>query len=140
MESEFPARKEPKANKIKPNMKNLFLPFLSENFPKTGMKEASIKSDTSGTQITTLIGALRFMEITGSMKIKMPVSSGGTKFPMLTARSEDHLRRGETCIRLPTRVKMDVLKFFQILSTDCCFSTAFHIFLEVRWHGSTEIV
>jgi hypothetical protein len=88
---EFPARKDPIENNARPTMKNLCRPLLSDYRPKIGMKEASMRREISGTQMTTSIGAFRFIEITGRMKMRIPVSRGGTKFPRLIAKRESHL-------------------------------------------------
>src|SRR2546428_2585433 len=88
---EFPARREPTAKRSSPVMKNLLRPFLSEKFPKVGMKAASTRRETRGTQITMSTGALRLIEIVGSIRAMMPVSSGGTECARLITNSETHL-------------------------------------------------
>jgi len=61
------------------------------------MKAASTKSETRGTHITTSTGALRLIDIVGSIKAMMPVSRGGTEWARLITDSETHLPVLESC-------------------------------------------
>src|SRR5712692_4759235 len=55
------------------------------------MKAASIRRETSGTQMTTSTGALRLIDIVGSISAIMPVSRGGTECARLITDRETHL-------------------------------------------------
>src|SRR5512135_1161803 len=92
MVRELPERYAPIEKRARPRTKYRFLPWASEKRPKMGMNAAVMMREVRGTQSTTLIGAFRLIDIVGSMSDIIPVSSGGTKLPRLTAARENHLR------------------------------------------------
>ena len=78
-------------------MKYRFLPWASENLPKIGMKAAVMMRDSRGTQSTSQIGALRFMEIVGSMQRHYPGVEGRDEV------ADVHRREGEPLAPLRER-------------------------------------